>query len=225
MNHVNFLPESYQKKLAHQRQKKRRMVLGVVLSLCLVAWWFVQTAQTAKLQSVAADLERQLDAARHQRSELVKLREEHTILRHQHAIRSELAMPVRCTQVIAGLSDVLPESVGVFELTLNTVRPAPEPLLKDDDKSKRKKVKPPTPEQLRDVIAFEFEAIAPDDLAIAEVVAAMQQHPLYQNVKMHYSREVNRYGVLGREFRLSAEVPLDAEYRSARSGEGIVDAR
>ena len=64
-----------------------------------------------------------------------------------------------------------------------------------------------------DFIRVELEALAPDDLSVATFVSELDASPLFTGVKMRSSRSTETRGVFAREFRLTAVVDLDRNFK------------
>lgn len=221
MNTINFLPASYLRKQSKRRRRVRQFALSAAMVGVLVGWWLTQQGRVVVLDRYATQLEVEAAAAVEHRGELVRLREEYKLLMNQVKVRRELAQPLNHTQIIAVLGEVMPATVMVTELDMTTHRPPPrkvEDATKASRKSKRKSAKD---EPVIDEIRLRFDALAPDDLAVAEVVAAISEHPLFESVRMESSREVERYGVIGRKFRLSAVVPLNRVFLEPAVGQEV----
>lgn len=221
MNDINFLPASYLRRQSIRRRRVRQLALSAAMVGVLIGWWLTQQGQVVALERYATALEAEAAAAVEHRSELVRLREEHKVLMNQVKVRRELAQPLNHTQVIAMIGELMPETVMVTELDMTTHRPPPR-TLEDATKTGRKaKRKSSEPEPIVDEIRLQIDALAPDDLAVAEVVAAISEHPLFESVRMESSREVERYGVIGRKFRLSAVVPLNRVFLEPSIGQEV----
>jgi hypothetical protein len=62
-------------------------------------------------------------------------------------------------------------------------------------------------------VKVSFSGFAPDDLTVASLVATLSQCSLFEQVRIHSSRGVERFGYEGRKFRVTMWVPLDREFR------------
>lgn len=232
MNQVNFLPESYVRQQAQRQRAGRQAVLIAAAVLCLVGWWVGQRSQTAMLRQQAEAIEARASAARAQMTELAALEMEHRQLVRQVNLQRELAQPVNHTQVLATMADLLPRSVALLELTMHTRRPAPEPKRTPEEakkhaetrKGKGKEQKQAEPDR----IEMELLAIAPDNMTVAQVIGVLDGHPLFDDVMLRHSREIEVQGVHGRHFRLLMTVELSRQYRpkspAADGGGGIARA-
>ena len=213
MNSINFLPASYLDRQA-RRQRVVRRVGAVVAALLLVgAWWMAQHQQTTSMRRRLQNFEHQLATARQQQTEVIRLREQYKALVNQVRVQRELAQSVSHTQILAMLGRRMPASVAITEINMITKRPPPR---KAEDASKKGPVvysAQPDAKKFRDRIKIEFSGFAPDDLTVANLVAALNACPLFAHVHMHSSRAVERFGYEGRKFKLTLSVPLNREFR------------
>ena len=139
---------------------------------------------------------------------LARLASTQAALRQQVEVHRELAQPVSYTQVLAVLGALLPVEVAVTDLRLESVRPAPAEASDPDAPA------PPKPKiRQDDFIRIELEALAPDDLSVATFVSELDANPLFSGVKMKSSRSIVARGVYAREFRLTAVVDLDRNFK------------
>lgn len=224
MSEINFLPMSFRRAESRRRWRTRQVAAILLAGLSLLAWWCIQTDITRRTQAHAEALTAAAAAAEDQQGELVRLRHEHEVLMHQVEIRRELQMPVPHSQILTKLSDLLPEGVGLMKLKLVTQRPIPMTRdeydrLKDKPEKLREREKAIRLQARADQLLIEFEAFAPDDTTIANVVASLSDSPLFHDVKMHYSRQAEHRDWVGRRFRVSAVVALDRCYVPAAIAE------
>lgn len=229
MNQVNFLPASYVQRQAQRRRSCRQAVLVAAATLCLIGWWVGQRGQTAMLRQQAEAIEARASAARAQMTELAALEMEHRRLVRQVNLQRELAQPVNHTQVLATMAELLPRSVTLLELSMHTRRPAPEPRRTPEEAKKRAEGKKKAERKSEpDRIEMELVAVAPDNMTVAQVIGELDAHPLFDDVMLRHSREIETQGVRGRHFRLLMTVDLSRQYRPkpspADGGRGLVRA-
>jgi len=211
VNNIDFLPQAYHEKRRERVHAYRRWVLLVMVCLTLVIWGALRYSDTAELSEEAQNLEARVQDTLLQLSEKSRLTKEHGALGYQLKIQRQLEQPVAVTQAMAVLGRLLPVSSGFTHVQVQTQRPPPEPL--SEPKGKRGRRKPATdPDQARDYLKVEVHGLAPDDVAVTDLVNEMSDHPLFVKVMMRFSRVAERNGLLGRKFLISAEVPLDRRY-------------
>ncbi len=213
MSQINFLPETFRRQMEMRRRKYRHMLLLALFAVCLVGWGVVERGRNIGPRDYALSLEQQVKAAREQMSELVKLRTEQQLLLRQVELQRELSQPITHTQVIAVLSQILPPSVTLTDLQVSTHRPPPQPL-EDPGKKKRTSSRKTTTttDPVEDYLQIELQAVAPDDLTVANVIGDLADHKLFEQVTMKYSRPTQRQEIDARQFRLSMRVRLDRKF-------------
>ncbi len=217
---VNFLPQSYALEVHRRLCTVRQSVLMLGLAGTLALWWVVQTQQTASLRRDANTIETQVRTAEHQMNEAVALRAKYQTLRHQVRVQQLLAAPLRHTQILATLGEQMPDSVTVLHLGLRTQRPAPAALTgaKNSKASHaahqgQSAAAAKSPHE----VDIELTALAPDDMTVANLLSALKKHPLFTDATIYYSRPVERYDVVARQFSLGVRVDLDRKFEAAPS--------
>ena len=211
MSQINFLPETYARMARRRRRKYRHLVLLSIFAVGLVGWGFVERGKNVMPRLRAAELEAQVEAARYQMSEFIRLREERDLLVKQQRIKQDLAQPISHTQVITALDAHLPDSIGLTDLQITTVRPAPEPINKGGSGAKAKK-KSGKNQPVINELQIEFEAFAPDDVTIANLIGELSEDTLFDRVTLKYSRTTDARGIEGRLFKLLMRVRLDRRF-------------
>jgi Tfp pilus assembly protein PilN len=225
MSEINFLPDSYLRNQSRQRRIYRQCTLVLLLIIALTGWWLAQYGRTEAVRRYALSLEAEVVAARNQMNELNKLRLEQQQLTHQLNIQRELAQPVSHTQIMAVLAQLLPPSVGLTDVTMAVDQPAPTAVASTHTSSKRKQSKQQTaPRKTPSFVRVDLVGLAPDDLAIANLVGDLSEHPLFEQVTLRYSRSIEFQNLMGREFRIMIAVPLDCQYEITASTEELAHA-
>lgn len=225
---INFLPAQYRRKRGERRRLLRHVALLAALAGCLGPWWSVQRDQTAALERQSETVEAQVFAAREQMKLVVQLRAEHATLERQMRLVQGLAQPVSHGQVLATLARHVPDAVVFTRLDVTTHRTDPTPT--DEDATSKRRgpgstdSRRPAGRAADDRLQIEFDGLAPDDLALANLIDGLKQHVLFQDVKLHHSRSVVIHGVSGRQFRMTLNVPLNRNYQPATRSEEIAHA-
>lgn len=142
------------------------------------------------LRSRVRSAEAQVVAARDKKIAVAKLRRKRKALLRQVRIQKGIAQPISHTQIIAVLGELLPESVALTNVTMNTTRPPPKKRgTKESSKhaNRRRSNKKPV-KQAEDQILIALTAVAPDNLTVANLIGILNDHPLFHGVRMRYSR-------------------------------------
>jgi hypothetical protein len=140
------------------------------------------------------------------------------VLAKQVKIQRELSPPLKTTQAMATIAQLMPLRVALRSLTLVGKRPTPAVAPKESNKkpaAKGRASKKPEKVVPVDPMKIELIGLAPSDGDIAELVGQLSNHPLFTGVKLVFSREATVGDLIAREFRIELEVPLDREYRPA----------
>ncbi len=212
---IDFLPQAYHEERIRNARRHKRWFMILMVAVMLVGWGISRQRQSSELAWRADALEAQAYATKQKQSEMTKLQMERKSKRYQLKIQRQLDQPVTVTQAVAVLGQLMPDSSGLTRVKVKTHRPAPIPLPDPDEKkNKRNSRRKPAvdPEQVKDFIQLDVYGIAPDDVAVANMVNSMSDHPLFEKVTMHFSRVGERNELKGRSFRVGAQVPLDRRY-------------
>ena len=109
-------------------------------------------------------------------------------------------------------------------MQVRTHRPAPVPIPSPDEKKNKRNGKRKhaiNPDLVKDYIQLDVYGIAPDDIAVANLVNSMSDHPLFEKVTMYFSRTEERKDIVSRRFHVGAKVPLDRRYLPLRQTAGV----
>jgi len=211
---INFLPASYRERQRRQRHRVRVLVGSMLFTACLFAWAISQRSAIDEMRRYARSAEAEVAEAQQQATVRGKLRAQFLELSRQDGVQSQLAQPVQPTQVLAVLGEILPAGVGLLELEIEAVRPAP-PAHDDKAKPAATSATASTKTPPREHLKIRFEAIAPDDTDVNDTIAQMTEHPLFEQVALAFSREDDRLGIIGRRFALDARIDLEKRYLDA----------
>lgn len=227
MNSIDFLPEAYHQQRLYRNIRRRRWVLVILTALTLVGWGLTRHQQSASLARDVKQLETEARASKQTEMELKKLHDERRSLIYQADIQEQLDQPIAPTTVLALVGRLMPESIDLSRIKITTHRPAPKPLVADDQKSKhktrQKKMTKADQEAQRDYMIVDVYGMAPDDVAVGAFVESLNADPVLENVKLNYSRAEENDRVAMRRFYLSAEVPLDRRYVPQPQTAGVTD--
>lgn len=212
MMDVDFLPSTYHEERVRQARRYQRWVVIFLFVVTLVGWGIARQQQSAKLAWRADSLESQAYSTRLTQSEMDKLRSEKTSLVYQIKIQKQLDQPVAVTQAVSVLGQLLPEASGLTRVQIQTHRPPPIPLEDPDKKKKSNRKTAVKPVPVKDYLEVNVYGIAPDDVAVAQFMNAMSDHPLFEKVTMHFSRTEEREDIISRQFHIGARIPLDRQY-------------
>lgn len=213
MTQVDFLPESYHRARQRRGRVTRQIALVAGVAACLVTATVGLKAHSISQSRTADRLEATVESERTAMGVITGLNHERKQLLKTFDLKEELTPSVKYSTVLAFLGHALPEGVAITELSMLTVRPKPEPI--DVEKANGRKSRVETDEPVREphLIGIELKGLAPDDLGVALLVSALDEHPMFGRVTMRSSEGVTIQGLMAREFSLTATVDLDREFR------------
>ena len=226
MNNIDFLPTSYHAQRTQQNVAHRRWVLILVTAMTLTGWGIVRHKQSSELALRAGTLDSQVAVTQQKRSEMDKLRQERKSLLYQQNIQQQLYQPVAITQTVALIGRLMPDSTALTGVRILAHRPEPKPLEEPDEKKRKRSSKSKKSldiEEQKDYLSIEIHGLAPDDVTVAKLVNTMSDHPLFENVAMHFSRVDSQDDLVTRRFRIGADVPLDRRYKPLTTTAGVTD--
>jgi len=216
MNQINFLPESYRRSQQRRGRMLRQAVLVLSVAGCLVLAAIVAETHSRSERLHAERLEDTVKSEQVTLGALAEIEHDHAALLNRARLRQELEPAVMYSQVIAALSKAMPEEVAVTGVEMLTVKPKPEP--KETEAQREARKRRSSRHENKDVvyepylIQLEIDGLAPDDVSVAMLVAALDEHPLFSRVTMRSSRTTNTQGLQAREFSLTATIDLDREF-------------
>lgn len=215
MNEINFIPEQYRRRQQRRRQFGRQFTLIAVAVACLAGWAVFQNRQTAELRRYARTVEAQVDAERGRLKQLKTLNSRHDKLMNQVRLQERLAQPLSHTRILSSLSTALPDSIAMTNLAMVTQRPR-----NGGKKTEKDSVLAIASHAAPMRIRMQFEALAPDDMTVANLVATLSEHPIFSNVSMRRSRTVEHRGRKFRHIRIELDVDLQRRFELIEKQKG-----
>lgn len=213
MNQINFLPETYVRHRAARKRRFGHVGITVMVLFVLGSWWYVEHNTLREIRNLERQLEAQVGQARTELTQVQQLTAQRKVLAHQDHVRRQLAQPLSHTQVIEMIGQIMPRSITLTDLTVVARR---TPMQTPAAAKAAKAANSPTAPKVAntdEALLIEFSGLAPDDVEIANLIGALSDNPAFSGVKMLFSRSVTTRGVVGREFRMEMQVPLDRDYR------------
>ncbi len=226
MNDINFLPASYLRRRRQIRRVRLEWACIVLAAFALLCATFgirhsdaVDRRRVHELEAKRAEARMMIDAV----ASLELLEKQ---LHQQCMLQRDLVQPITQTQVLATISQMLPASLAMTELRVSVQRSSPEnyrvPVSTSGAAKGSRQAAPPPPPPPQ-YITLTFNGVAAKELDLADLVGALSEHPVFANVKLHYSREIDFLRMRGRDFRMSVQVPLNCQIVPPRQEVANVD--
>lgn len=227
MSEIDFLPASYHESKNRTRRARREAMLVALAIVGLVAGWWVSRDSNADLRHAVVMAESQAARAASEAERAAKMTLAKQKLESVIALQRKVSQPVTTAQIIAAIARATPTAVTAQRLTLISVRPTMTPKAAPSTKEKAKSSKnarkdaasSAVPAQEPDLIRVEFTGVAAREELVGQFMQKLAENPLFVSVKLGHSRSLQSDEIVAREFRVTLEVPLDREYRSAVSPE------
>jgi hypothetical protein len=216
MSTINFLPQSYRRRLRHRVRHVREGVTILAVIIILGVWWAYDTNGLIEMREASRFAEDRLAAALSTEQSVKELEARRIKLVDQRRLQREISVPIRHYQIIRVLGGMLPESVALTEVELVNERPKPkayQPTTVANPEAKQpvfgsEPIVDTSRGRETDRVRVALIGLAPDDLAVAEVIASLSGHPLFQDVKLHTSKSLATRGVSARSFRITGQIDL-----------------
>lgn len=217
MNQINFLPDSFFRAQKRRGRLFRQIALVSSITGCLVVATIALKANSISQSRTADRLEETVEAEQGALSVISGVERQHASLLKRTQLKRTLIPPVSYHRAIGALSHALPQEIAITELIMTSVNPKPEPIETDAQREARLKrqatPKSEAPAYEPHLIGIELEGLAPDDLAVANFVGALDESPLFARVTMRSSRAATSRGLQVRQFNLTATIDLNREFR------------
>lgn len=206
MKQINFIP----KKILQKQELQGLLIKCSVLvlgGLLIIGFWGVYKSRqvgliSRRIESVNQDLE----SARTRSDQLIVLAKNRRKELSKHEIIHEKLEPaVPATSVIALVERLMPRVMGLtsFSLIGEPIQPNIASRGRPGGKSSDGQSIP---------LRLSLEGMAPNDLSIARFIGRLDKSKLFENVEMSFSRPMKNGSLLGRTFRVTANIPLDREF-------------
>lgn len=216
MNEINFLPQSFLESQNRRLRLFREVAILCGMVLIGLALFAGQSGVVMSVQKLVAQKQDELDAAKLRSNAVADLNTAQQQLKLKLALHEGLAMPLNPSTILAAISQMLPDRMALTEVTFSADDPKPDlsafmPKKKDPSGMDAEKIKVVKPQPR--FMNVQLMGISPTDVDVANLVGSLSASPLFQNVKMRYSKSTRLGNVTAREFRLEMEILLDCIYQ------------
>lgn len=200
---TDLLPASCRRKFEHLR-KRRRWIAGYGAAVCSLA--LVQGAAALRTNDrieTRNELRAQVKERFTQNEEAMALVAEIRDLEARVTRYNALASPVRVTEVLRTVGAFVPEEATITSITLTP---------RTDRTRTPARPGQPAEEIVDRYLVLELQGVTQSDITVAGIVAGIDDSPLFSSVFLDFSRQRDVDETLAREFRVNAEIGLDARY-------------
>ncbi|MEQ9616947.1 MAG: PilN domain-containing protein [Phycisphaerales bacterium] len=205
MHQIDLMPQKCREVLG-RRIWLRRWAGGYAATIAVLALavWFAGATEQSKRNK-----RDQLDAVRtirwEQNEEAQTLQKEIEQLERRIERHNTLAWPVRVSEVMDTIANVVPEGVSLLTFTVTQREEVVE--------VKAQKERGKAHDERRSILIIEIEGVSKNDGLVATMVSGLQSVPVFRSVVLDYARNINVDTVPARSFSISCEIDLSVSYR------------
>jgi Tfp pilus assembly protein PilN len=206
MNHIDFLPE----RIREARVRRQRLILRIgLLCVCAIAMVGLSYGLRARIATARGEvrmLESRSDNASQQASLRSSLEAQLADLMMKKEIEEALGRRVSVEEVLSELQRVLPESMAVSTLSLETVDvrlPVESAKAAAGGRAARS-----NEEQFRSAkrVRVILTGLALTNVDVANFIGQLSSSPMFEDVNMGYAKDVTFRGRSARQFQASCYV-------------------
>lgn len=209
MKQINFMLEEEQKAIGLQSGLALKSVMMVLIGgLVIVAWNHLARQQIALADRELGIVNQQVQIALAKAQNVSVGTTKQLGQSKQMELYDKLKQPLPTSSVLAAVAGLMPPSMGLTSLSIvgEPVRVTPKSTTKSNRPQKH------TPKDSQPPIRMLLEGLAPNDLTVAQFIGRLDDRVIFENVEMAYSQPTKRGQLLGREFRVTAEIPLNRTF-------------
>ncbi|MEM1424219.1 MAG: PilN domain-containing protein [Planctomycetota bacterium] len=200
---TNLIPASCREKFDRRRIRRRWVVAYCATFLCIALVYSASATAFSRIEGTRDDLRADVEARLLLDKETSSLLDEIASVERDLGRYNDLAWPVRMSEAIASVAPIVPDGATLTSLTLTpTTKKSRIP-------ARRGK---PAQELVERYLTLELQGVAESDFTVSGIVSGLDANPLFRSVSLDFARMRSVDGVEGREFRVQAEIDLDARY-------------
>lgn len=203
MNEIDFLPE----RIKDKRRRRRRLICqGYLMALCIAGLGVMTYVFQVRVDKARGELEMLRSRSRAMDSQIAlrdQLNRQLAELMIKGRIEEQLGRRVGTLDVLGELQKVMPESLTLTSMTMETVAvqvavdPADKRNASNQPVSRAGSAKAKTVKRVRLVLT----GMAPTDVDVANFIGQLAGSKLFEDVSMGYARNVKFRNRQAREFQ------------------------
>ncbi len=208
---IDLMPEASRARLGQRSRSRRWIALYAgTAAFFVVAGVGLNVARRAKLPAVG-ELRAQVNFDAEQRAKAAKIRSQQKNIEALLNRQDLLAFPVQQSEVIAVIGEMTPRTMALTSLSSSPRR--------DRGLARVRAAEGENPVPEFSKLLIEVEGLAKNDQDVANFVQGLEDHPLFGQIALDYTRRTEVAGVTVREFGVTSEIDLTARYLSASQEE------
>jgi Tfp pilus assembly protein PilN len=215
-----FLPEDYIEKRMERRTNVLAVALFVIVMAGVIGAFYVTDRQRADVRQLQQRVNQRFEEAAKRLEQLERLEAQKQQMVRKAQVTASLIEPVPRTLMLAELVNIMPASLGLLDLEMNSkVIKAPRPRFTSSLEAARQqkqgeeqaKAEPEEPAVPPTEVSLRLTGVAPTDVDVAQFMTGLAQRPLFTDVNLVFSEEVTMDGRTLRKFRVDLKLARDLD--------------
>ncbi len=213
MNRINFIPS--RAILAQQRRLMAMRVAVVALTAIVAAgvWQAYAQLQITDLDQQITSLASQITSIK---EATLDTSDQSTPTRssrsQQQALYKKVKTPVPPSSVMAVVARLMPPTMGLTKFSFTGEPAKANPRKAVGQRASKGK----SPQEKARPLRLVLEGLAPNDVAVGQLMARLDETPLFDNIELAYSRPIENGTKIMREFQVTADIPMDRHFSLVR---------
>jgi Tfp pilus assembly protein PilN len=206
MRDVNLLPAWYPLLRRKRRIFAAQLALSGVVLTALLGWWGISSERLGATRGLLGDTRDQLSEKQDEVAHLQRIVGLQEQLISKHRVMSQIGLPVEQSRVLSAIIDAMPTETWLTSVNARTE----ERLLTAAELGiTSTRVRGEAPKTRR--LLIRIEGLALSDADVMTLFSSLSTNPVFENVKLGGSSEVQHLGRLVRRFDMSFQIRLDVE--------------
>jgi Tfp pilus assembly protein PilN len=208
MNDLDFLPD----RIRRERQRRRRLVRqAYLLILCVGGLALLGYLRQGTVSEAQAQLQQIQDRSSSLRQQLAlrdELEKQQAELMIMERVEGQLGSRVSALDVLAELERLMPETMSLTSLDLDTMELRPHAGMNRGGRVSGSHAVDASASPARSTrrLRMVLTGVAPSDVDVANFIGQLSASPVFEDVNMGYSRSMVYRDHLAREFQASCYV-------------------
>ncbi|MEX0886860.1 MAG: PilN domain-containing protein [Phycisphaeraceae bacterium] len=215
---MSFLPDDYLERRIAQRTNAICLALFVVVSFGIVGAYFVSTRQGSEIRALDAEVSDRYEEAARRLDQLEALQSQKQEMLRKAELTAVLIERVPRTLLLAEMINHMPEAVSLRQMTLESHQLAAT--VRSRTAMQRERQRLGQTGETEDAfqipeteLTLSIVGIAPTDVEVAQLMTALGQHRLFNDVSLQFSEqtEVDRRAMRQFQIDMTIEQGLDLQ--------------
>jgi len=202
---IDLMPESCRIKLGRKRQIRFWIAMYAVTAAVIVSGNSLYEWSKGQIRLESASIASQVALDAEQRIKAKELLDEIRQIEMSLDRNARIAWPIDISEVIAAIGSQTPDSVFLTKIAFT-------PRQERQSSRRAKADDGPTPLP-RTRLQIECTGVAPNDRAMSELIAGLENHPLFERLAVEHVRPVLLEGAEVKEFGVTCEVDFYHRFR------------